>query len=117
VMDSYELGNSPTRKQRSPERIMREIGQHPYRAKQPNGWSDFSEDWMSPELLIRRLVYAQLSYSYINVKSRENYDKFYHDIVVKNFDNPNNIMKYLNKKERFIEKHTLLFNHPEFLRS
>ena len=117
VMDSYELGNSPTRKQRSPERIMREIGQHPYRAKQPNGWSDFSEDWMSPELLIRRLVYAQLSYSYINVKSRENYDKFYHDIVVKNFDNPNNIMKYLNKKKRFIEKHTLLFNHPEFLRS
>lgn len=117
VMDSYELGNSPTKKQRSPERIMREIGQHPYRAKQPNGWSDFSEDWMSPELLIRRLVYAQLSYSYINVKSRENYDKFYHDIVVKNFDNPNNIMKYLNKKKRFIEKHTLLFNHPEFLRS
>ena len=117
VMDSYELGNSPTRKQRSPERIMREIGQHPYRAKQPNGWSDFSEDWMSPELLIRRLVYAQLSYSYINVKNRENYDKFYHDIVVKNFDNPNNIMKYLNKKKRFIEKHTLLFNHPEFLRS
>ena len=117
VMDSYELGTKPTRKQRSPERIMWEIGQHPYRAKQPNGWSDFSEDWMSPELLIRRLVYAQLSYSFINVKSRENYDDYYQNIVEKNFDNPNKIIKYLNQKSRSIEKHTLLFNHPEFLRS
>ena len=117
VMDSYELGTAPTKKQRSPERIMWEIGHHPYRAKQPNGWSDLSEDWMSPELLIRRLVYAQLSYSFIKVKSRENYEEYYQNIVEKNFDNPNKIMKYLNQKSRFIEKHTLLFNHPEFLRS
>jgi uncharacterized protein (DUF1800 family) len=117
VMDSYELGTAPTKKQRSPERIMWEIGHHPYRAKQPNGWSDFSEDWMSPELLIRRLVYAQLSYSFIKVKSRENYEEYYQNIVEKNFDNPNKIMKYLNQKSRSIEKHTLLFNHPEFLRS
>ena len=117
VMDSYELGTKPTKKQRSPEKIMREIGHHPYRAKQPNGWSDFSEDWMSPELLIRRLVYAQLSYSFIKVKSRENYEEYYQNIVEKNFDNPNKIMKYLNQKSRSIEKHTLLFNHPEFLRS
>jgi hypothetical protein len=26
-------------------------------------------------------------------------------------------MKYLNQKNRFIEKQTLLYNHPEFLRS
>ena len=117
VMDSYELGTKPTKKQRSPEKIMREIGHHPYRAKQPNGWSDLSEDWMSPELLIRRLVYAQLSYSFIKVKARENYEEYYQNIVEKNFDNPNKIMKYLNQKSRSIEKHTLLFNHPEFLRS
>ena len=72
---------------------------------------------MSPELLIRRLVYSQLSYSYIKVKSRENYEEYYQNIVEKNFDNPNKIMKYLNQKSRSIEKHTLLFNHPEFLRS
>ena len=29
------LGTAPTRKQRSPERILWEIGHHPYRAKQP----------------------------------------------------------------------------------
>ena len=32
VMDSYELGTAPTRKQRSPEKILWEIGHHPYRA-------------------------------------------------------------------------------------
>ena len=117
MMDSYQLGYKPTKKQRYPENILKSIGNHPYRAKQPNGWSDFSEDWMSPELLIRRLVYAQLSYSFINVKSRENYDDYYQNIVEKNFDNPNKIIKYLNQKSRSIEKHTLLFNHPEFLRS
>ena len=35
----------------------------------------------------------------------------------KNFDNPDKIMKYLNQKNRIVEKQTLLFNHPEFLRS
>ena len=40
------------------------MGHHPYRAKQPNGWSDHSDDWISPELLIRRLVYAKASYNF-----------------------------------------------------
>jgi len=26
-------------------------------------------------------------------------------------------MKYLNQKNRAVEKHTLLFNHPEFLKA
>ena len=27
------------------------------------------------------------------------------------------IMKYINQKNRAVEKHTLLFNHPEFLKA
>ena len=115
TMDSYELGITPTRKQRSPERLLRNIGQHPYRAKQPNGWSDHSDDWISPELLIRRLVYAKLSHSFS--KMQNNNEDYYQNIVEKNFDNPGKIMKYLNQKSRIVEKQTLLFNHPEFLRS
>ena len=62
---SYELWViRPVRQQRSPERLLRNIGHHPYRAKQPNGWSDHSDDWISPELLIRRLVYAKASYDF-----------------------------------------------------
>jgi len=115
TMDSYELGITPTRKQRSPERLLRNIGQHPYRAKQPNGWSDHSDDWISPELLIRRLVYAKLSHSFS--KMQNNNENYYQNIVEKNFDNPDKIMKYLNQKSRIVEKQTLFFNHPEFLRS
>jgi len=114
TMNSYELGFKPTKKQRMPEKLLRNIGHHPYRAKQPNGWSDHSDDWISPELLIRRLVYAKASYNfYITEK---NYD-FYESIVQKNFNNPDNIMKYLSQKNRSKEKHTLLFNHPEFLKA
>ena len=114
-MSSYELGTKPTKKQRSPERLLKNIGHHPYRAKQPNGWSDHSDDWISPELLIRRLVYAKLSNSFS--KMENNNDKYYQNIIEKNFDNPDKIIKYLSQKNRIIEKQTLLFNHPEFLRS
>ena len=115
LMDSFELGFVPTKKQRSPERLLKNIGQHPYRAKQPNGWSDHSEDWISPELLIRRLVYAKLSNVFLKMQNNNN--EFYQSIVAKNFDNPDKIMKYLNQKSRIIEKQTLLFNHPEFLKA
>ena len=114
-MSSYELGTRPSRKQRSPERLLRNLGHHPYRAKQPNGWSDHSDDWISPELIIRRLVYAKLSHSFAKMKN--NNERYYENIVEKNFDNPDKIMKYLNQKNRMVEKQTLLFNHPEFLRS
>ena len=46
-----------------------------------------------------------------------NNEGYYQNIVDKNFDNSDKIMKYLNQKNRIIEKQTLLFNHPEFLRS
>ena len=116
LMDKYELGQKPFDSQREPERLLRNIGHHPYRAKQPNGWSDHSDDWISPELLIRRLVYAKASYNFSKMENNKNAE-YYEQIVEKNFDNPSKIMKYLNQKNRSVEKHTLLFNHPEFLKA
>ena len=115
LMDLYELGNKPTRGQRYPERLLKRIGHHPYKAKQPNGWSDISNDWLSPELLIRRLVYAKESYLFNKPKNNNN--EFFHKIVEKNFDNPKKIMSYLNKKNNLSDKQVLLFNHPEFLKA
>ena len=115
LMDLYELGNKPTRSQRYPEWLLKRIGHHPYKAKQPNGWSDISNDWLSPELLIRRLVYAKESYLFN--KPENNNNDFYNKIVQKNFDNPEKIMKYLNKKNNPSDKQVLLFNHPEFLKA
>ena len=116
LMDKYELGQKPFDSQREPERLLRNIGHHPYRAKQPNGWSDHSDDWISPELLIRRLVYAKASHNFTKMENNKNAE-YYEQIVEKNFDNPSKIMKYLNQKNRSVEKHTLLFNHPEFLKA
>ena len=66
-------------------------------------------------MLIRRLVYAQLSHSFSYMENNNN--EYYENIVQKNFDNPGKIMKYLDQKNRIVEKQTLLFNHPEFLKS
>ena len=38
---------------------LEELGLAPYRPIQPNGWSDLGIDWISPELLLRRLVFAK----------------------------------------------------------
>jgi uncharacterized protein (DUF1800 family) len=116
LMDKYELGQKPFGSLREPERLLRNIGHHPYRAKQPNGWSDHSDDWISPELLIRRLVYAKASYNFSKMENNKN-GAYYESIVEKNFDDPTKIMKYINQKNRAVEKHTLLFNHPEFLKA
>jgi mRNA-degrading endonuclease HigB of HigAB toxin-antitoxin module len=85
------------------------------RASQPNGFSDLAIDWISPELLIRRLVYAKDTYEF--TRSENNNLEFYEKIVNKNFDNPEKILKYLEKTNKLYEKQILLFNHPEFLRA
>ena len=97
--------------------VLKRIGHHPYRAKQPNGWSDLSADWMSPELLIRRLVYAARSYKFSKPENDNN--EFYESVITKNFDQPDKILKYLfkNMVNRKSERNVLLFNHPEFLKA
>ncbi len=117
IMDAFELGFKPTRKQRLPEKILRRLGHHPYRAKQPNGWSDHSEDWISPELLIRRLFFADRSYSFI--KQENDNKEFIEKIVKNNFDKPDLISDYMfkNMVHRKSERNVLLFNHPEFLKA
>ena len=114
-MDLYQLGNKPLNEHRVLEYLMDELGQHPYLAKQPNGWSDFSEDWMSPELLIRRLVYAREAYYKKSDKTQTS--QFYEEMIQKNYDNPDEILKIINQHKELVHKHVLLFNLPETLRS
>ena len=52
---------------------------------------------MSPELLIRRLVYSKEIYNKIKKNNRSN--DFYAEMILKNFDNPNQILNTLNKKK------------------
>ena len=78
LMDKYEIGQKPFNSHRQPQWILESLGHHPYRAKQPNGWSDHSDDWISPELIIRRLVYAKLSHSFS--KMQNNNEGYYQNI-------------------------------------
>ena len=85
----YSFKNKPRREQRRPERTLREIGLSPYRAPQPNGFSDMSSDWLSPELLIRRLAFASES----GGKLRRDID--FDALIDRNFDNADEIKTYL----------------------
>ena len=114
-MDLYKIGNKPIRDHRALEYLMDELGQHPYLAKQPNGWSDISEDWMSPELLIRRLVYAREAYYKKSGNSQTK--EFYEEMIEKNYDNPGEILKIIGQHRELVHKHVILFNLPETLRS
>ena len=115
VMDLYELGRKPQSAHTRPQYKLSELGHNPYGSKQPNGFSDLEADWISPELLIRRLVSAKDSFEL--TKSKNNNFKFYKNIVNKNFDNPEKIFQYLDKAKRAYEIQILLFNHPDFLRA
>jgi len=115
LMGAYDLGMRPLNSQRVLEKLLKELGHHPYLAQQPNGWSDISQDWMSPELLIRRLVYAKQAYFKMKPKNQNN--EFYEEMITKNFDRHDEILKILKKNSEPYHKHVLLFNLPEMLRS
>jgi GH35 family endo-1,4-beta-xylanase len=61
-------------------------------------------------------VYGKASFNFSKIENTQNAE-YYVNMVEKNFDNPSKIMNYINQKNRSIEKHTLLFNHPDFLKA
>ena len=48
----YDFKTMISREKDQIRRICRNLGQLPFRPLQPNGWSDYEEDWLSPELLL-----------------------------------------------------------------
>ena len=70
----YTFKLKPTGRQKQLSWILREIGNSPYRAKQPNGWSDFEVDWVSPELLLRRFWFASVELPYLVNSQNKSHD-------------------------------------------
>ncbi len=87
---TYTFKNKPRRDQRKPESMLRELGLLPYRPPQPNGFSDMSSDWLSPELLIRRLAFS--SESGTRISANLDFDA----LIDSNFDNADEIKAYLS---------------------
>lgn len=82
---NYNFKSRPTNRQGQLSWILREIGHSPYRAKQPNGWSDVEVDWVSPELLLRRFWFASVELPML-VKSENQSHDFIISCLKNNFD-------------------------------
>jgi uncharacterized protein (DUF1800 family) len=102
--------------------IMENLGHHPYRSRQPNGYSDFSEDWISTEHMLRRLAYVRFLHRYIESNSSED---FLISVLDKNFDKNSEMKSMLELRlERFKEKKqfdssilSIICSGPEFLKA
>ena len=82
---NYEFKFEPSNRQEQLTWYLNEVGHSPYRPKQPNGWSDYEVDWVSPELLLRRLWFASNEIpSHVKI---ENYSHSFMSLCLeRNFD-------------------------------
>ena len=72
--------------QREVDMILSEVGLHPYKIKQPNGWPDTEIEWISPELILRRFNALRRMQFYPR-KSGINLN----ELIDKNYDNSKEI--------------------------
>ena len=86
--------------------LVKELGHAPFRAEQPNGFPDTETEWLSPELLIRR-------FGLVNIENKNRLNiqtKNIKKIIIKNFDNPKEIIKKLNYLPNNKHKMSLLLS-------
>jgi uncharacterized protein (DUF1800 family) len=87
---TYDFKNKPRGHLNRPRSLMWEMGHHPYRPAQPNGWPDTEAEWLSPELLIRRLAVAKrMAEKTVTLPPLEK-------SIANNFDNVADVMDYMN---------------------
>ena len=99
--------------------MMEDLGHHPFVFKQPNGYVDKEKEWISPEMTIRRIVYAKKAYSFIKTenKKRAIREDFLKSVIHQNFDNADEIIKNIFKEKGLMSnKVVYLLNRPEMLR-
>ena len=113
-------GNQANKGERKIEWILKDLGHSPFRASQPNGFIDKEDEWTSPELIIRRLVYANQFLTYLYILKREDrsiYDNdFFENIIFKNFDKPEKTLELINRAKALQNKFVIFANSPEVLK-
>ena len=107
----YNFRIKPNNHQRRPRFFMKEIGYEPYRPIQPNGFSDMESDWISPELLIRRMS-APKEISQRNIKLKN-----FKTMIEKNFDNPEEIKALIQNVKSPSTKMQLIFPSYRMLKT
>jgi len=111
-MDRFKLGVLVSDEIQEPNWMLEDLGYHPYRSQQPNGYSDFEKDWMSTEMIIRRIMYAKTAFHKYNVDDQIS-DNIHEKIIINNFDNSDEILNIVSRAKTNEEKHIILFNLPE----
>ena len=91
----YDFKNKPSRLITKSARWLRNLGHMPFRPLQPNGWSDFEADWVSPEFLFRRIGLIKIQQN----KSRLDHCdiNFLKEIIFRNFNDFNEVFNYVRK--------------------
>ena len=115
--DGFEFnGFNANRSQKRLKNILYDLGHNIYRAKQPNGYIDLESEWLSPELIIRRLAIAKRFTGIVNTNISYN-NEFFEKVIVNNFDKPNKLLKLLNNSTSYSDQFVLFANSPEVMRS
>ncbi len=109
-------GSNPNRSQKLVKDILWEIGHPIYRAKQPNGYIDLEDEWLSPELIIRRLAAARRWDDIANPNVNYNQDYFV-NVIEKNFDHPENLLKLIKETNFSADRFAVFANSPEVMRA
>ena len=107
----YNFKIKPNNHQRKPRFFMKEIGYEPYRPIQPNGYSDMESDWISPELLIRRISAPK------EIAKKNILLKNFETMIDKNFDNPKEMKKLIDKVKSPSKKMQILFPSYRMLKA
>ena len=90
------------------------MGQLPFRPLQANGWSDYEEDWLSPELLFRRIGVLNKIKDKWKFKHIDN--EYLNEILKRNFDNSKEIISFLKNIDND-EKIIALFSSKWMLKT
>jgi len=109
----YDFKREPTDSQSEIKWALEELGHLPYRPAQPNGWSDFEADWISPELIIRRLIFA----SKMANRGLRRDDNNIKAVIRKNFNQSEKIYKLLNSQDEYKNKLAIVCNSSEMLKA
>ena len=107
----YNFKIKPNNHQRRPRFFMKEIGYEPYRPIQPNGFSDLESDWISPELLIRRMSAPK------EIARRRIALKNFEEMIEKNFDDPEEIKALIDGVRSPSTKMQLIFPSYRMLKT
>ena len=109
-------GTSPNRRQKLLKNILYELGHPIFRAKQPNGYIDLEDEWLSPELIIRRLASARKFTDIANPNL--NYDNdFFEKVIISNFDKPEKFLKLMDSAKFYSDRFVVFANYPEMMRA